>query len=173
MKERIKEVMDSENMNPARFADSLQIGRAVISHILNGRNNPSLDVITRILNYFPNINADWLLSGSGSMYKVDSSPNSNNISESGHQEANKIDIPPSVVAKGFYQSDLFAETVSNKLSGQTLPEYRKDNELKEPVIDDKPVVNERIVYKEKPNKNITRIIIYYSDNTFETFEAGK
>ena len=69
MKERIKKIMESENMTPARFADSLQIGRAVISHILNGRNNPSLDVITRILTQMPDIDSQWLLTGSGNMYK--------------------------------------------------------------------------------------------------------
>ena len=71
MKDRIKQIMETENMTPARFADTLQIGRAVISHILNGRNNPSLDVITRILSKMPEINSDWLLTGAGTMFKSD------------------------------------------------------------------------------------------------------
>ena len=50
MKDRIKEIMDNEDLSPAKFADRLQINRAVISHILNGRNNPSLDVVLKILS---------------------------------------------------------------------------------------------------------------------------
>ena len=50
MKDRIKLIMEKENLTPAKFADKLQINRAIISHILNGRNNPSLDVVSKILN---------------------------------------------------------------------------------------------------------------------------
>jgi transcriptional regulator with XRE-family HTH domain len=61
--------MEHENLTPAKFADKLQISRAVISHILNGRNNPSLDVVTKILTQMDYINPEWLLTGKGSMYK--------------------------------------------------------------------------------------------------------
>ncbi len=50
MKDRIKQIIDQEHLSPSSFADKLQLGRAVVSHILNGRNNPSLDVVTRILS---------------------------------------------------------------------------------------------------------------------------
>ena len=69
MKDRIKQIMDKANLTPAKFADQLQINRAVVSHILNGRNNPSLDVVTKILSEMNYINSDWLLNGTGQMYK--------------------------------------------------------------------------------------------------------
>ena len=68
MKDRIK-IMEIEHLSPAQFADRLQINRAVISHILNGRNNPSLDVVTKILGEMNYINPEWLLNGNGSIYK--------------------------------------------------------------------------------------------------------
>jgi transcriptional regulator with XRE-family HTH domain len=61
MRERIRQIMEHENLTPAKFADKLQISRAVISHILNGRNNPSLDVVTKILTQMDYINPEWLL----------------------------------------------------------------------------------------------------------------
>ena len=70
MKDRIRLIMESEQLTPSAFADKLQLGRAVISHILNGRNNPSLDVVARILSNMNNINPDWLITGNGSMYKT-------------------------------------------------------------------------------------------------------
>ena len=63
MKDRIKKIMDNENLTPAKFADKLQINRAVVSHILTGRNNPSLDVVTKILSEMNYLNSDWLLNG--------------------------------------------------------------------------------------------------------------
>src|SRR5690554_4282945 len=69
MKDRIKIIMENENLTPAKFADRLQINRAIVSHILNGRNNPSLDVVTRILTEMNYINPEWLLNGTGSIYK--------------------------------------------------------------------------------------------------------
>ena len=78
MKDRIKEIMDNEDLTPAKFADRLQINRAVISHILNGRNNPSLDVVLKILSEMDYINSEWLLNGIGLMYKDGYSPQSQN-----------------------------------------------------------------------------------------------
>ncbi len=69
MKERIKLIMEKANLSPAQFADRLQINRAVVSHILNGRNNPSLDVVTKILDDMDYINPEWLIKGVGGMYK--------------------------------------------------------------------------------------------------------
>ena len=71
MKDRIKQIMQNERLTSSAFADKLQLGRAVVSHILNGRNNPSLEVVTRILSQWDNINPDWLLTGTGNMYKND------------------------------------------------------------------------------------------------------
>lgn len=72
MRERIRQIMENENLTPAKFADKLQINRANISHILNGRNNPSLDVVARILSEMPYINSEWLINGTGRCIKGDS-----------------------------------------------------------------------------------------------------
>lgn len=160
MKERIKKIMDSENMSPARFADTLQIGRAVISHILNGRNNPSLDVITRILTQIPEINSQWLLTGTGSMYKSEiSNPHTDIKSQS--------NLP-----------DLFSQ-LSQENESPVYPtketddfKYRKENIVEPYQKDAQEAINERIIYKEAPSKKVKQIIIYYTDNTFEAFTPG-
>ena len=43
------------------------VNRATISHILSGRNKPSIDFLEKLLNAYPNINANWLISGIGYM----------------------------------------------------------------------------------------------------------
>jgi len=74
MKNRIVQLINSEGLTSSKFADTIGVQRSSISHILSGRNNPSLDFIQKILASFPRINSDWLISGSGEMYKSQDSP---------------------------------------------------------------------------------------------------
>lgn len=63
MTDKIKHLIEINNLTPSRFADEIGIQRSAISHILSGRNKPSLDVVQKILLRFPDVSADWLLSG--------------------------------------------------------------------------------------------------------------
>ena len=65
MIERILEILKIKNLSPAQFADLIGVQRSSISHLISGRNKPSLEFIQRILKTFPEINTDWMLSGKG------------------------------------------------------------------------------------------------------------
>jgi transcriptional regulator with XRE-family HTH domain len=69
MKDRILEFLRSENKSSAQFADEIGVQPSGISHILSGRNNPSLDFILKMLDKYKFISTDWLLFGRGPMYK--------------------------------------------------------------------------------------------------------
>ena len=69
MKDRILEIIKYYNLSSSQFANEIGIQRSAISHILSGRNKPSLDLILKILNKFPEINTDWLILGNGEMIK--------------------------------------------------------------------------------------------------------
>jgi len=69
MKERIIEFLRSENKSSAQLADEIGVQPSGISHILSGRNNPSLDFILKMLGKYPYLSTDWLLFGKGTMYK--------------------------------------------------------------------------------------------------------
>ena len=146
MKDRIIEIMDNENLTPAKFADQLQINRAVVSHILNGRNNPSLDVVTKILSEMNYINSDWLLSGTGSMYK------------DGY-----------AAPEGENERSLFDVAATNVRDSEAQAEYGKENVSKNPPKADKPNDNQEVSYTPSNTRKVRQIIIYYTDNTFETF----
>ena len=64
---RIKKIMENKQLNAAQFADEIGIKRSALSHVLSGRNNPSLDFMIKIKQRFSEINLDWLLMGSGSL----------------------------------------------------------------------------------------------------------
>jgi transcriptional regulator with XRE-family HTH domain len=69
MKERLLEFLKQENKSSAQFAEEIGVQASGISHILSGRNNPSLDFILKMLDKYKFLSTDWLLFGKGSMYK--------------------------------------------------------------------------------------------------------
>lgn len=146
MKNRIKLIMEKENLTPAKFADRLQINRAIVSHILSGRNNPSLDVVTRILSEMNYIQPEWLLNGTGRMYKEGI-------------EAEEIPREP----------DLFNQQPEFDSGESARTENGKETELKETTNHIQHTVYKTIDAAKAVDRKITQIIIYYNDNTFETF----
>lgn len=61
--ERLKKIMDDNGLSSAQMADRIGVQRSAISHILSGRNKPSLDFIIKVLESFPNVSSEWLLRG--------------------------------------------------------------------------------------------------------------
>lgn len=65
--DRISELIEFLDITPTAFADEIGIQRSGLSHIMKGRNKPSLDVVQKIINRFPEINILWLVNGTGAM----------------------------------------------------------------------------------------------------------
>tara|TARA_B100000963_G_scaffold219124_1_gene191066 strand:- start:2466 stop:2768 length:303 start_codon:yes stop_codon:yes gene_type:complete len=74
---RIKKWLDLNNQKASELAKNIGVNRATISHILSGRNKPSIDFLEKLLHVYPNINANWLITGVGSI----NLENSDDISE--------------------------------------------------------------------------------------------
>jgi transcriptional regulator with XRE-family HTH domain len=69
MKERLLEFLRNENKSSAQLAEEIGVQASGISHILSGRNNPSLDFILKMLERYQFLSTDWLLFGKGIMYR--------------------------------------------------------------------------------------------------------
>ena len=69
MKERLIEFLRAENKSAAQFAEEIGVQPSGISHILSGRNKPSLDLILKMLDKYTFLSMEWLLFGKGNMYK--------------------------------------------------------------------------------------------------------
>ncbi len=67
MHARLKNWMGIKGLKSSALADSIGVNRATISHILSGRNKPSIDFLEKLVNAYPNINANWLITGIGYM----------------------------------------------------------------------------------------------------------
>lgn len=68
MVERIKLMLQAKNISVAQFTDEIKVQRSGMSHILSGRNKPSLNFVMKVLKRYPEINPSWFLFGEGEMY---------------------------------------------------------------------------------------------------------
>jgi len=154
---RIQLILKTKNISPSQFADQIQVQRSGVSHILSGRNNPSLDFILKILRTYPEIDADWLLFGKGQMNTL---PAKTEIPDQAPSDARKK-IPG--------QPDLFEQPVNET----TIP-VLKEEKVVPPVLslpqkDIEPVMKEKAGEIEKTEK-IERIVVFYDSNTFKEYK---
>lgn len=66
---RIKKILNYYDISASKFADTIQVQRSSISHLLSGRNKPSLDFVMKIINHYDEVSINWLLLGEGSFPK--------------------------------------------------------------------------------------------------------
>jgi len=71
---RIKKILSYYEISASKFADSIQVQRSSISHLLSGRNKPSLDFILKIINEYDEVSVNWLLLGEGAFPKSQTAP---------------------------------------------------------------------------------------------------
>lgn len=64
--ERLKKIMENNELSSSQMADRIGVQRSAISHVLSGRNKPSLDFVIKVLESFPNVSSEWLLRGQNS-----------------------------------------------------------------------------------------------------------
>lgn len=63
IQDRIKLIMKSGNLSASDFAEKIDVKRSNLSHILSGRNKPSLDFLAKVIESYPKVNASWLITG--------------------------------------------------------------------------------------------------------------
>ena len=71
MIDRIRQVIDYSQLSASAFADTIGISRSGLTHLLTGRNQPSLDVARKILAKYPEVSTEWLIMGMGEMLRSD------------------------------------------------------------------------------------------------------
>ena len=72
IQERLQVILKMHQLSPSAFADKIGVQRSNISHVLSGRNKPSLDFLEKIIIHFPKVNAKWLVSGRADLIDMES-----------------------------------------------------------------------------------------------------
>ncbi|KAB5491666.1 helix-turn-helix domain-containing protein [Flagellimonas hadalis] len=93
---RIQTVIAHHGLSVSAFADEIGVQRSSISHLLSGRNKPSLDFVMKLVNAYPEVNLYWLLKGEGSFPESkDVKPESPKIPVPEKKvEGQSVDVPP-------------------------------------------------------------------------------
>lgn len=73
-KERLEQILSHYELNASAFADTIGVQRSSISHLLSGRNKPSLDFVLKVVREFPEVNLYWLLNGKGNFPESETLP---------------------------------------------------------------------------------------------------
>lgn len=107
---RLQKIMDFYQLTASSFADSIGAQRSSISHILSGRNKPSLDFVMKILDNYPEVELYWLLNGKGKfpteepLDKLKKNESTNNTIQAISENHNKNNIERIVI---FYKDGTF------------------------------------------------------------------
>lgn len=174
MIERIQLIMKSRNLGAAQFADEIGVQRSSVSHILTGRNNPSLDIIQKILQRFNEINSDWILTGNGAMLKSDIDK-SNAI-----QQVKNLTVAnlsgKNISDKNQNLVDLFEQSPIKTDEPNLLDKNREEQVVMEPAenkTDNETKINSPEGDKHvNPFRTIDQIVIFYSDKTFSYYSPN-
>ncbi|KAB1065182.1 helix-turn-helix domain-containing protein [Salibacter halophilus] len=146
--DRIRILLHFKKLTATQLAEILDVQRSGISHVLSGRNKPSLDFVMKIVQAFPDVSYDWLISGKG-----DLSESEKRVKE----EENTIVTPAgdTDVTSGESQKDTDVTRQSETTHEHAEKSQNTDNQTKKP--------------EQESVRTIEKVVVFYSDNTFEEF----
>jgi transcriptional regulator with XRE-family HTH domain len=142
MNTRINSILQFYNTNSSKFAEEIGVQKSSISHVLSGRNKPSLDFIQKILKTFPEINADWLILGKGKMIVVDEQ-------------------------KGLFKNSAIDKKIDVNAIKKKQPDDEETMRQSKTLVDIPESVSKEVANTKAKTAN--KIVIFYSDNTFTEY----
>ncbi len=141
MKERILEFLKAENRTSAQFAEQIGVQPSAVSHIISGRNNPSLDFVMKMFSKYPYLSVEWLLFGKGGMY-------TENQMQDLFDQANTDDRASGEI---HVEKDFWVNSGDKEL--KNVPQQAEPSEYT----------------AGRPVREVKRIVWFYDDNTFTEY----
>ena len=167
---RVQKIINYSELSLSEFADEIGVQRSNISHVLSGRNKPSLDFLMKIKDRFPEIQWEWLIEGKGAMIfsenEAASTPSSYSLEES------KInDDEPIITGLFSIPSQEIDENTKQEEDKSEISEPIQYNNIVEntPEISENKSIPEVETPSEKGN-SIKKIVFFYENGKFEVFE---
>jgi transcriptional regulator with XRE-family HTH domain len=141
LNDKIKQILIDKSISPSHFADEIGVQRSSISHILAGRNKPSLDIIQKIIRRYPDLGMDWI-------WEDDEMPNFN--------KPETISVPREYGRK----NDKSIPVIS-------VPDSRKKIHPLPNIVQSNLSEQNSELFE---TKSIERILVFYSDGTFKQYK---
>ncbi len=146
MVERILYLIKIKKLTPSQFADEIGIQRSGMSHIISGRNKPSLEFVLKILKRYPEVKPEWLLYGS-------TNPEINTDAGAAMDMNPEQDKQTDKAVLTNVPASLFDEMEAADLKPETKPQ--------------------RSQKKDKADRKIEKIVVFYDDRTFREYDPEK
>ena len=147
---RLEIILDYYSLNASSFADKIGVQRSSLSHLLSGRNKPSLDFILKILEVFPDIDLYWILNGKGTFPK-------NTVAFSKTETPIEIAVKQNDTPLPNY--DVVPEDLFSEIKNQN------------PVLDNKKIDSQNNS-KQPISDEIDKIVIFYKNGTFKSYVSS-
>ena len=154
--------MKTKNLSSSQFADKIGVPRSGLSHVIKGRNKPSLDYVLRILKSFPEIDSNWLLTGEITALKGYENAVVNALSNSAELSLKTALKSEENIAKN---NDVFTHGNDSKISNledRTLINQEEMSLFNKNNIQDNS--------KNNTSKKVEKIVFFYSDGSFEEYK---
>lgn len=148
---RLEEILEYYGLSASGFADKINVQRSSLSHLLSGRNKPSLDFILKIIEEFPEVDLYWILNGKGTFPKSEYK----NLENSSPTLILKNENTVEKIIES--NSDLFSQNLEN---GNTAVK----NNLEEKFS------NTQNFPQTKNSSNIERIVVFYKNGSFKEYQ---
>lgn len=174
MTDKILMVLKYLNISPAQFADEIGVQRSSISHLLSGRNNPSLDFIKKILIKYPEINTEWIIMNKGTMIKKEITSQPDLFSQ---VNTNKIELKqnPDLFDNEFISKKEEIQSIENK---EIITDYTSNKISEEKLFNNKAkeIEESNSIIIENNNKTIDnkeleidKVIIFYKNSSCKVY----
>lgn len=150
---RLETIFEYYGLSASGFADKIGVQRSSLSHLLSGRNKPSLDFIMKIVEVFPEVDLYWILNGKGNFPKSDSIEKEILIS----------DLTPSLFSENKTE-EVKSENQPDLFSTEPTVEKNRVNETSEENFS-----NTRNFETLKKDSDIDRIVVFYKNGTFKNY----
>lgn len=168
MNKRLEQFIAAVNITQAQLAETLGVARGSISHLIQGRNKPGFDFLTAMMEKFPDLNIEWLMRGTGTMFKslspLATQAQQQNVQQvqeihSSELESNELDLFSSFINEEPEQSVISPQKLQIPVQRQDAQPNIQFSERKEaqPTISQVPI----------KQKVITKILIFFDDNSFQ------
>ena len=148
---RLQIILDYYGLSASAFADKIDVQRSSISHLLSGRNKPSLDFIMKVIEIFPDVDLYWILNGKGTFPKSEMKV---------QEKIVYVPTPPNEevkkISEAKSESDLFSQNINDENTAV------KNN------LEEKISTTQNLA-QTKNSSNIERIVIFYANGSFKEY----
>ncbi|MES2486851.1 MAG: helix-turn-helix transcriptional regulator [Bacteroidota bacterium] len=167
---RLEILFEYYGITASAFADTLTVQRSSLSHLMSGRNKPSLDFVMRITEAYPEADLYWLLNGEGEFPKKEQFPHKTipPVAEEAPAPALPIDTPavtPPPIQKESEMPDLFSANEEPAASFTAASSAEKN------IVEEKQS-SANLPQNIYPENEIERIVVFYKNGTFKNYTPG-